>query len=84
MRTVDIGNPQWAMHSIRETAGVDDTAYAVELFKVREKRTASRSDPFYSASTCISSRGALAEQRADTLQAFFNQFTALDAELTVE
>jgi aspartyl aminopeptidase len=33
LRTVDVGNPQWGMHSIRETAGVEDIAYAVDLFQ---------------------------------------------------
>ncbi len=27
IRSVDIGNPMWAMHSIRETGGVDDHTY---------------------------------------------------------
>eukprot|EP00842_Homolaphlyctis_polyrhiza_P000352 jgi/Hompol1/1317/HPOL_005578-RA len=34
IRTVDLGNPQWSMHSIRETCGVHDTEYATSLFKV--------------------------------------------------
>jgi len=33
IRTVDIGNPQLAMHSARETCGVDDTSHAIELLK---------------------------------------------------
>ncbi|TPX32451.1 hypothetical protein SmJEL517_g04455 [Synchytrium microbalum] len=33
LRTVDVGNPQWGMHSIRETAGVEDIASAVDLFQ---------------------------------------------------
>ncbi|KAH6560303.1 hypothetical protein BASA60_000016 [Batrachochytrium salamandrivorans] len=33
VRTVDVGNPQWSMHSIRETCGVTDVDYAVNLFK---------------------------------------------------
>jgi len=33
IRTVDIGNPQLAMHSIRETCGVDDTTYCIDLLK---------------------------------------------------
>ncbi|MCJ1409181.1 hypothetical protein MMC19_003259 [Ptychographa xylographoides] len=32
-RTLDLGNPQLAMHSIRETAGVYDVDYAVKLFE---------------------------------------------------
>ncbi|WEW59982.1 zinc-binding metallopeptidase family protein [Emydomyces testavorans] len=32
-RTVDLGNPQLSMHSIRETGGSKDVAYAVRLFK---------------------------------------------------
>ena len=32
MRGVDIGNPMWGMHSIRETAGVKDHFYAVKAF----------------------------------------------------
>ena len=31
-RTLDMGNPQLSMHSIRETGGVYDVAYAVNLF----------------------------------------------------
>ena len=34
IRTIDVGNPQWSMHSIRETCGVKDVDYAVNLFKV--------------------------------------------------
>lgn len=30
--TVDVGNPMWAMHSIRETAGVKDHAMMTEVF----------------------------------------------------
>ncbi|TPX35153.1 hypothetical protein SeMB42_g07233 [Synchytrium endobioticum] len=33
LRTVDVGNPQFGMHSIRETAGVEDIDYAVDLFQ---------------------------------------------------
>lgn len=33
LRTLDIGNPQLSMHSIRETAGTQDVTYAVELFE---------------------------------------------------
>ena len=29
IRTVDVGNPMWAMHSLRESAGVQDHAYMV-------------------------------------------------------
>ena len=32
MRGVDIGNPMWAMHSIRETAGVQDHHYVIKAF----------------------------------------------------
>jgi aspartyl aminopeptidase len=35
MRTVDLGTPQWAMHSIRETCGTDDVDHTINLFKVR-------------------------------------------------
>jgi aspartyl aminopeptidase len=31
--TVDVGNPMWAMHSIRESAGVQDHAYMIEVLK---------------------------------------------------
>ncbi|KAI8991446.1 peptidase M18 [Mycotypha africana] len=34
LRTVDIGNPQLSMHSIRETGGTDDIKHAIDLFKV--------------------------------------------------
>ena len=30
IRSVDIGNPMWAMHSIRETGGVDDHTYMTQ------------------------------------------------------
>jgi len=30
IRSVDIGNPMWAMHSIRETSGVDDHTYMTQ------------------------------------------------------
>jgi aspartyl aminopeptidase len=33
MPSVDVGNPMLAMHSIRETAGSDDHAYMIKLFK---------------------------------------------------
>jgi aspartyl aminopeptidase len=32
MRGVDIGNPMWAMHSIRETAGTLDQEYVIKAF----------------------------------------------------
>jgi aspartyl aminopeptidase len=32
IRTVDIGNPQWSMHSIRETCGTIDVLYSCQLF----------------------------------------------------
>ena len=32
LKTIDVGNPQWAMHSIRETCGVVDVEYAIKLF----------------------------------------------------
>lgn len=32
-RTLDLGNPQLSMHSIRETGGVHDVDYAIKLFK---------------------------------------------------
>lgn len=32
MRTLDLGNPQLSMHSIRETGGTEDVGYAVTLF----------------------------------------------------
>jgi len=33
MRSVDIGNPMWAMHSVRETGGVDDHTYITRSFE---------------------------------------------------
>ena len=33
VRTLDLGNPQLSMHSIRETGGTYDVQHAVELFK---------------------------------------------------
>lgn len=32
-RTLDLGNPQLSMHSIRETGGVDDVGHGVNLFE---------------------------------------------------
>lgn len=32
IRTLDLGNPQLSMHSIRETSGVDDVKHAIDLF----------------------------------------------------
>lgn len=32
IRSVDVGNPMWAMHSIRETSGVDDHTYMIKAF----------------------------------------------------
>ncbi|KAJ3378260.1 hypothetical protein HDU84_007708 [Entophlyctis sp. JEL0112] len=33
LRTIDVGNPQLSMHSIRETCGVEDVGYAIDLFQ---------------------------------------------------
>ncbi|MFI3198761.1 MAG: M18 family aminopeptidase [Methylococcaceae bacterium] len=33
IRSVDVGNPLWAMHSIRESAGVLDHAYMIRVLK---------------------------------------------------
>lgn len=33
IRTLDLGNPQLAMHSIRETCGTHDVEYAINLFQ---------------------------------------------------
>lgn len=33
IRSVDVGNPMWAMHSIRETSGVDDHTFMTNAFK---------------------------------------------------
>lgn len=35
LRTVDIGNPQLSMHSIREQCGSHDIQSAIDLFEVR-------------------------------------------------
>lgn len=32
VRTLDLGNPQLSMHSIRETCGAYDVEYAINLF----------------------------------------------------
>ncbi len=32
IRGVDIGNPMWGMHSVRETGGVDDHTHAIKAF----------------------------------------------------
>ncbi|MGL4805945.1 MAG: M18 family aminopeptidase [Bacteroidales bacterium] len=32
MKGVDVGNPMWAMHSVRETAGVKDHTYIIAAF----------------------------------------------------
>jgi len=31
IRTVDVGNPMWAMHSVRESAGVLDHNYMIRV-----------------------------------------------------
>jgi len=31
IRTVDVGNPMWAMHSVRESAGVEDHGYMIKV-----------------------------------------------------
>nr|WP_054773364.1 hypothetical protein [Methylogaea oryzae] len=33
VRTVDVGNPMWAMHSIRESAGVLDHSYMIRVLE---------------------------------------------------
>lgn len=33
IRTVDVGNPMWAMHSIRESAGIEDHSYMIDVLK---------------------------------------------------
>ena len=33
MRAVDVGNPMWAMHSIRESAGVIDHSYMIQVLQ---------------------------------------------------
>ncbi|MFA6041329.1 MAG: M18 family aminopeptidase [Methylophilus sp.] len=33
MATVDVGNPMWAMHSIRESAGTVDHSYMIDVLK---------------------------------------------------
>jgi len=33
IRTVDVGNPMWAMHSLRESAGVIDHGYLIDALK---------------------------------------------------
>ncbi len=33
LKTVDIGNPIWAMHSIRETGGTEDHKYLVQVLE---------------------------------------------------
>ncbi|KAI9301044.1 aspartyl aminopeptidase-like protein, partial [Cunninghamella echinulata] len=33
LRTIDVGNPQLSMHSIRETGGVDDVKNGIDLLK---------------------------------------------------
>lgn len=37
LRTVDVGNPQLSMHSIRETGGTDDVKHGIDLLRVREE-----------------------------------------------
>ena len=33
IRSVDVGNPMWAMHSVRETSGVDDHTFITNAFR---------------------------------------------------
>jgi aspartyl aminopeptidase len=42
IRSVDIGNPLWAMHSIRESAGVEDHAHLIKVLKAYFKSEAIR------------------------------------------
>ncbi|HOH60227.1 MAG TPA: M18 family aminopeptidase [Candidatus Cloacimonadota bacterium] len=32
--TIDIGNPMWAMHSVRETCGTEDHLYLIKVFEI--------------------------------------------------
>ncbi len=38
--TLDVGVPQWAMHSIRETAGVQDVEYLIRVLTAFLEREA--------------------------------------------
>ena len=33
IRTIDVGCPQWSMHSAREVMGTDDVIHAVRIFR---------------------------------------------------
>jgi Aminopeptidase I zinc metalloprotease (M18). len=33
IRSIDVGNPMWAMHSLRESAGVLDHDYMIRVMK---------------------------------------------------
>jgi aspartyl aminopeptidase len=33
IRSIDVGSPMWAMHSIRESAGVQDHQYMISVMK---------------------------------------------------
>ena len=41
IRAVDVGNPIWSMHSIRETAGVEDHDAMIQVFKRHLKQVGS-------------------------------------------
>jgi aspartyl aminopeptidase len=34
VNTVDVGNPMWAMHSVRESAGVEDHLYMIQALNL--------------------------------------------------